>query len=130
MAGPVVFWALCLVSYVYQFRVVRRGPDTPSRVRREARVTVDGDYEAVFDRCENAVRKLGARIVLLERDGGHIHARTGLSWRSFGERVNVSITREGDASCVVVLASDSVTPITLVDYGRNSNNLELLIDSL
>jgi hypothetical protein len=129
-AGAVAFWTLCLVSYVYQFRVLKRGPGTPSKVRREARVTVDGNYDEVFDRCESAIRKLRAKVISLDRDSGQIHARTGLGWRSFGERVDISVTRQSDTVCSVVLASDSVTPITMVDSGKNSKNLEILVENL
>jgi hypothetical protein len=129
-AGAAAFWTLLMASSVYQFRVLRRGPDAPSKVRREARVTIDGTYDAVFDRCESAIRKLGAKIISLDRDAGQIHARTGLSWQSFGERVDISVMRQGDAACSVVLTSDSVTPIVLVDYGKNSKNLDVLIANL
>ena len=128
-AGAVAFWTLCLVSNVYQFRVLKRGRGAPSKVRREARVTVDGNYDETFDRCESAVRKLRAKVISLDRDSGQIHARTGFSWRSVGERVDISVTRQSDTVCSVVLASDSVTPIT-VDYGKNSKNLEILLENL
>jgi hypothetical protein len=130
LAGAIAFWALCMVIIGISFRALMRGSDAPSKVRREARLTIDGNYEAVFDRCESAIRKLGARIISLDRDSGQIYARTGLTWQSFGERMHISVMRQGDTVCSVALTSDSVIPTTLVDYGKNSKNLEILVENL
>ncbi|SRR6266542_3916045 len=130
VAVVVAFWTSCLAFYVHLFRSFRRDPDAPSRLRREARVTIDGAYDAVFDRCESAIRMLGAKIISLDRDRGQIHARTGLSWGSFGERVDIVIMRHGDTACSIVLTSYNVIPGTLVDYGKNSRNLDVLLDNL
>jgi hypothetical protein len=128
-AWGVVVWTLAIVSIVNQFRVFRRGTDAPSKVRREARVTVDGNYDEVFDRCESAMRKLGAKVISLDRDSGQIHARTGLSWYSWGEKVDISVTKQADTVYSVVLSSDSIQ-VTSADLGKNSKNLQVLLENL
>jgi hypothetical protein len=129
-AIPVLVWTVCLVAYVYMFRTFRRGPDAPSKVRHEARVTVDGNYDVVFDRCVRAARRLGAIIISLDRDSGEIRAPTPFTWQSWGQRVDITVIRQGETACSVLLASDSVLPITLMDFGRNARNLELLLQHL
>jgi protein-S-isoprenylcysteine O-methyltransferase Ste14 len=124
------FWGLCLWSYVFQLRIYMRRVDEPSRVRREMQLIIDGDYDTIFDRCEHALRKIGASIVGSDRDMGMIHARVGMSWRSVGERVEIKLLKSENADCIVTLVSDSELSITLLDYGKNSQNLDALIKYL
>jgi len=126
----VAFWGLCLWSYAFQLRAYMRPVDSPSRVRREMQVIIDGGFDAIFDRCENALRTIGASIVASDRVMGLIYARVGMSWKSFGERIEIKVSKSENAACMVTLVSDSVLSITLVDYGKNSQNIDALIKYL
>lgn len=126
----VAFWGLGLLSYAFQIRGLMRGIDEPSRVRREMRVIIDGDYDAVFNRCENALRAIGASIIASDRSIGLICARTGIGWKSFGEQVEIKVFKSGQEDCTVTLVSDSILSVTLVDYGKNSQNIDALIKYL
>jgi hypothetical protein len=121
------FIALCLLPWL---RVIRKGADAPSFVRRERQIKIEGDYQGVFDRCENALLAIGAGIVSSDRDIGLIYALTSETWKSFGERIEVIIQKPDHGECNVTLVSDCMMTPTILDYGKNSQNLDALIKVL
>jgi len=58
-----------------------------------------------------------------------IKGRTGLSLKSFGEIVTATITLAGD-NCEVVISSSPRLKTTLVDYGKNRDNVERIAKDL
>lgn len=124
MALSAGFWTLCLLPFII---ICKQGGNGPSLVRRELQFTVASDHDAVFDQCEAALLKMRAIPIARDRDLGLIYAHTGFSWKSFGERMEVAITTSDTANCTVTVVSDSVYSTTLVDYGKNTQNLNSFI---
>ena len=66
------------------------------------------------------------RIVREDRDAGEIDARTGMTWRSFGELVTVRVTKLGDNHARIGIRSEP-TGRQKMDYGKSVENVELFL---
>jgi hypothetical protein len=114
---------------IYALWKLRGTPsDTPSRTRKQAEVLVEGDYENVLAACRRAVAHLGSQMTALDVDGGRLTAKTGMSWRSWGEKLTVSVEPVAARQWRVCVASDSVLPATLLDWGKNGMNVRYIVD--
>ena len=68
-----------------------------------------------------ALKNMGAEI--LEQNPLSISAKTGMSLRSFGEIIQVDI-KTLENSCQINIDSRCSMPSTLVDWGKNQNNID------
>ncbi|MDQ4095021.1 MAG: hypothetical protein M3174_02290 [Actinomycetota bacterium] len=63
----------------------------------------------------------GMTVKAADPAGGHIEASTGVSWKSWGEKIRIDVIEEGDASRVSVSSGNKAQ---LVSWGKNDANLE------
>jgi hypothetical protein len=68
-----------------------------------------------------ALKNMGAEI--LEQNPFSISAKTGMSLRSFGESIQVDI-KTLEIGCQINIDSRCSMPSTLVDWGKNQNNID------
>lgn len=68
-----------------------------------------------------ALKNMGAEI--LEQNPFSISAKTGMSFRSFGETIQVDI-KTLEIGCQINIDSRCSMPSTLVDWGKNQNNID------
>ena len=69
----------------------------------------------------DALKNMGAEI--LEQNPFSISAKTGISLRSFGEIIQVDI-KSLEIGCQINIDSRCSMPSTLVDWGKNQNNID------
>lgn len=128
---PVAVIAIVFAVMVSVPVVLLLGPaQGTSRVRPTSSVRLSADYDGVFDRCVQAAASAdGFRIVRNDPLRGVIVARVSPTWKSFGETLRVTIRRTSGGS-EVCLSSKPRVPFTLMDQGKNEQNLELLRERL
>ncbi len=61
---------------------------------------------------------------------GRITARTGVSWRSWGDEIAFQLYSEEGTSTRVEITSRPVVRTTLVDFGKNLENVEKIAEFL
>ena len=94
------------------------------RVRAEREALVPMPAEEAFERCLRALTELnGGTIIAADADTGGIEARTGISWQSFGEVVEVEIEPGVEGTRLRVRSAPRLKT-TLVDYGKNRQNVD------
>ena len=87
-------------------------------------------YGKVFDLCLESVKLIKkCKIVEENRSWSRIVARTGISWKSWGEVITFDIRKMNDAVRVDVWSKPAIGT-TLVDYGKNLENVEKIISFL
>ena len=81
--------------------------------------------------CINAINK-NKRFSLVADDTstGEIKARVGISLWSWGENVTISLNAESDTDTSLVISSNPVFKLTLVDYGKNRRNINTLLAAI
>lgn len=90
-------------------------------------VRVSAAPAVVRRRVLDALPVLSARIVTDEAD--RIVACTGMTWRSWGERITVDLDAAAGFTDVT-LGSSPTLRWTLVDYGKGRRNVEYLVRAL
>lgn len=80
--------------------------------------------EAALELCAAAVGTLkGGEILSQNEAGGILEARSGKTWKSFGERITFTLADRGDGITEVAFASRPAAGTTVVDYGKNLQNV-------
>jgi hypothetical protein len=103
------------------------GPRTWPSARPQVEVTVPGELPAVRALLHAALRALPASFS--SRSESRLRAKTGMTWRSFGEVVTADLARSSGGTRIR-LSSRPRWPITVVDYGNGRSHLQALLDAL
>lgn len=106
----------------------RRTGEVPVRAARDAMTALPMDQ--AFQRCRQAVASLKrAKIVAADAATGRIEARTGGTWKSFGEVITVQVSVARDGTLVTVTSKPRLAA-TLIDYGKNNENAERILAAI
>lgn len=108
----------------------REGQHDPNQVNHELCIVVPFHFEVVQARCESALSTLRTRVRVCSRDADRITAKTGCSWRSFGERIEMRVVRQGGERTEVCVSSRPRLRTTLMDYGKNYSNVQHIVTAL
>lgn len=81
-------------------------------------------YAQAFDIARAALMGMGVVIQQADSANGEIVARTGASLQSFGEIISVQLRSAGTDQTDVYIRSASAVQTTLVDWGKNQQNLD------
>lgn len=116
--------------YIFLLRKVR-GDLTArrSRTKRDATISVQGSYDAVFGRCQDAVLRLKATIVTLDFDSGVIESERMSNWH-IQFILNVKVTKIDDTRCSIYVETDASVPTALFDFGVNARRLRRFMSQL
>lgn len=94
-------------------------------------ITLQQSFEDAFDTCGFALEELKkCRITQQDNKLGVLRARTGMTWKSFGEKIMLTVSPAGKNLCKVTASSEPVIWTTIVDYGKNIENIRSIHDSL
>lgn len=125
LGGLVLAWLHVLSTSKDQ-----RDTGKASEVRQQRQLTVFLSYDQSFTACEDALALIGARVIEESTAKGIIRARTGFSWRSFGEIITIHLRQATDNLVEIEVNSRPSVRTTLVDYGKNWNNVKAISDFL
>jgi hypothetical protein len=129
VAGALFGTAMSLVLGGIQLRAERR---TLGRVRgrggcASATIPVGTPAAEVLRRGAEAAAALPrAELTSVDPEAGILVLRGGMSWRSWGERIEITAAPRFDSATDVTITSRSAIPWTLVDYGVNARNVQRL----
>lgn len=87
----------------------------------------DKDVNEVFDACRQALEKLDFSIETADKQNSTITASAGTSFFSWGEDIQVILER---AEGKVEVKVESSSKAQLIDWGRNSDNEEKIMDEI
>ncbi|MCE3550963.1 hypothetical protein LWC33_05765 [Pseudonocardia sp. RS11V-5] len=124
LAGVLFGLVMALVLGHLQDRAARRTGVAGVLARRDVRAAVSA-AEVLARAGEAAALLPGGRLTAVDADRALL--RTGVTWRSWGERVEIEVRPQGPAA-LVALRSRPLVPFTLVDQGRNAENVAVLAD--
>ncbi|MDR3614795.1 MAG: hypothetical protein P4L53_14650 [Candidatus Obscuribacterales bacterium] len=125
--------ALCLGA-LQQFSTKQLKTDyreTLLGVHQVQALSVERCFDEAFELCASSVLLLrNCRITQQDKELGIINAQTGTTWKSFGEKIMLTVSSTDKDSCTVTISSKPAISTTLVDYGKNVENLRVIEDAL
>ncbi len=104
-------------------RFVDAGYENTESVRQLTSIDLAVPYDKAFRLCVAALKGLSLGRIQEDLPGGVIKVKTRLSWKSFGEIVEMQITNLGDRETRVRVRSEPRAPWTSLDYGKNLDNV-------
>jgi uncharacterized protein (DUF1499 family) len=125
-----LFFGLFLAAFVtaaHHWRLKKTGMNpatTDTRVDVQERITLPLPSDQALALCRSAVTQVPrASDVQVDAAAAMVAARVGMSWASFGEHIECRVT-PAEGAAVVSIRSRPVLATTLVDYGKNRENVE------
>ena len=118
-----------------QRRAVRRRvsqlTESALSVRQCRSLVVPLSYEAAFALGRSSLEVLG-RCTIQQEDlsGGIIRVKTGMRWKSFGERITVTVRSLSGESTEIALHSQPILSTVMIDFGQNFDNIAKMADFL
>lgn len=131
LAGGVSAWLMAtFISWLHK----RYTKDVPSdkkeltyEVEQYRTIQVIENFEITFSTCCTALKMLKkSKIKNIDRINRVITARIGISFRSFGEKLMISIKEISPQLMEVCIESKPSFLGTTVDYGKNFENIEVI----
>lgn len=100
-------------------------------VKQEQTVVVDLPYDQAFDLCLQSLENVRkSRLVEEDRVNGKIVVKVGLNWATWGDKIIYSISKMDDNQTEVNIVSYPIVKTTLIDYGKNAENISLILRKL
>jgi hypothetical protein len=102
----------------------------PGMATREGAVVANGARELLHPLTVGMNMIPRMQVTAVDPGGLVVLARRGWSWKSFGERIRVELRPTGSGRTEVQVESRSTYRNTLLDFGRNAENVSLVLATL
>ena len=123
VAGLLFGAAMAGLTYFTDKNIEKRGiVNDSTSVNQTQSLIISLPFETVEPVIQEAVLSVPkAKIKSTSRSS--VEAKTGFSWKSFGEDIVVSLERK-DSNTIARINSKSSVKTTMVDYGKNFENVQ------
>ena len=91
---------------------------------------IQSSYDETFNKSLKALKHIGAKVKTSNKNDGFILAKMPMSWKSFGEVLEVIIAKESDEQIKVRISSSPSLKTTMVDYGKSRQNVNSFFEAL
>lgn len=127
--GFILTWILWLIQRHY---LKKAGLDKKKiRTSYLVELRAEGSKDEVFNMCLGTISRIHkGSIEQCDRQRGIIAAKAGLNWRTWGDRIRFEIEEIRDNQCRIQTTSRPIVPTTLIDYGKNAENIKTIMDDL
>lgn len=103
----------------------------PPRARQVGQITLPVSMPSAVELTQAALSSLRMRaIAVSDTDPPIVSGRTRMSWKSWGEHVRVALASNGSGGVVASVSSDPAVSTTIVDYGKNRDNVRAVCSAL
>ena len=100
------------------------------RVHQKKVIEIKKGYDEAYLHCLNSLRILDVEIEEENKAAGKITAKTSLTPDSFGEFINIMLTKINSEQTKINISSKPVVKVTLIDYGKNLQNIKKMTELL
>ncbi|MBI5739194.1 MAG: hypothetical protein HZA16_00605 [Nitrospirae bacterium] len=88
-------------------------------------------YDRTFDLCIDSLKLIRrCRVQEEDRSQGRITARSSINWKTWGDTISFDITGINSENTAVKVTSRPTVRTTIVDYGKNLENVKRIISFL
>jgi hypothetical protein len=123
IAGLLFGSIMASLTYLADKNINKRGVfNLSNQVNTVQSLIISLPFDVVDTALEDAVLCVpNAKITTFNY--GYVKAKTGFTWKSFGEEIIV-VLEKSDASTIIKINSKPLVKTTIVDYGKNSENVQ------
>jgi hypothetical protein len=88
-------------------------------------------YDKTFDLCIESLNLISrCKVQEEDRSQGKIVARSSVNWKTWGDTISFDITGISDEKTAVKVSSRPTASSTIVDYGKNLENVKTIVSFL
>jgi len=128
------FLMFIILGYLHSRAVKKIAGDTSEESMATSQVRnieLQLRYDKTFDLCIESLDLISrCRITEQERSIGKIIARSSVNWKTWGDTITFEITRIDNEKTAVKVSSRPTTKSTIVDYGKNLENVKTIVSFL
>jgi len=130
--GGIAFWismflVMCVVSILSEGTIKKKYGPLDSYYPVQIRImTVNEHFQTVFKKCLDSLSAIGAGALTSDPEEGKIRASTKISWRSFGEFIEIRLYPKGTDTVEVTIFSIPKMLGSGLDYIKGVKNVEEL----
>ncbi len=122
--GTLVAYILISLHKALSRKVVTYSFDHDYNILQRRSIELHLNYEDAYSLCLQSLKTISrCRIKSQSPDTGIIKARAGINWKTWGDNIDFRLTK-GNGSIVVEISSSPSASSTLVDFGKNLDNVE------
>lgn len=112
-------------------RLQYRNSEDAMGVHHVRNVELQLPYDKAFDLCIESIRLIKkSKIQKKDISQGKITAKAGMTWKTWGDLISFDIRKIDNEKTQVIVSSRPTLRATLVDYGKNLENVERIISFL
>ena len=129
VSGLLYGFMMTLFAGIYHKKSIKRkGFDLSEdmlRVHQNRNLSLSLPYETAFNDCIRALESLErSNVKTADSSTGKIEATVGWSWKSWGEKIAIDISKSKENQTEIAISSRPALRTTIVDYGKNFENVE------
>ncbi len=91
---------------------------------------VNGNFEDIFKKSLDGIKSFKGKLYASKKEENIIQATTGISWKSFGENIEIHLKEKEKNKIEIIISSNPVNPMQIVDYGKGRQNVLSFIEYL
>jgi hypothetical protein len=122
--GTLVSYILISLHKSLSRKVVTDSFNHDFAIHQKRRIELPISYEDAYSLCLQSLNVINRSSVTSQSiNKGEIRARAGLNWKTWGDNVFIKLIK-GEGSTIVEISSMPSARSTLVDFGKNLDNVE------
>ena len=98
--------------------------------RQKRSLIADLTYKEAIDWCLRFIEETKGIKLVSQNPRGLIIARKKLSFKSFGNKIRLEVTRIDDRSTEIIIESEPILPTTVVDFGESLQIIDIMYNKL
>ena len=122
--GTLVSYLLISLHTSLSRKVVTDSVNYDFGIIQTRRIEIPLAYEDAYSLCLQSLKTINRCSIRSQSpDEGTIKARAGINWKTWGDNVLIELVK-GEGSTIVEISSRPSARSTLVDFGKNLDNVE------
>tara|TARA_Y100001970_G_scaffold162598_1_gene198770 strand:- start:112 stop:633 length:522 start_codon:yes stop_codon:yes gene_type:complete len=89
---------------------------------------VSGKFDDIFEKSLVGIKSFKGKLYVSDKKNSLIQATTSISWKSFGENIEILLNEKENNIIEITISSKPVNPIQIVDYGKGRQNVLSFIE--
>ena len=125
--GLFISLSLGTIHKIFFKRIQTKDTNASEGVHQMRSIKMNLSFDAAFDACIKSISRIKKCNILKEdRINGEIDAKAGMTWKTFGDKINFTITKMDKDNTKIEISSKPAIFTTLVDYGKNLENVQTI----
>ena len=121
-------------AYIHTRVIKKKGYEISEKtmdVHQKRKLKLKLPYRVAYNLCLESINSLPkARLQKQSISQGKIDVKSGMGWNTLGEKISFGVRKIDDDRTQIIVSSRPVVRTTLIDYGKNLDNVDKISNFL